>query len=82
MARKVRKRGDGSRASKMKYTTRNHTDVLKSIRKTPDKSRDFQFMVTTPPYITTELGGSYAFYRYLVAGLPAGFIVTALVVGK
>jgi len=39
-------------------------------------------MVTTLPYITTELGGSYADYGYFMAGFPVGYIVGALVVGK
>ncbi|MGD6874797.1 MFS transporter [Sutcliffiella horikoshii] len=39
-------------------------------------------MVTTLPYITEELGGSYASYGYFMAGFPVGYILGALVVGR
>lgn len=39
-------------------------------------------MVTTLPYITGELGGSYASYGYFMAGFPVGYILGALLVGR
>lgn len=39
-------------------------------------------MVTTLPYITGELGGSYAAYGYFMAGFPVGYILGALLVGR
>ncbi|WP_017471400.1 MFS transporter [Amphibacillus jilinensis] len=39
-------------------------------------------MVTTLPYITEELGGSYAQYGYFMAGFPIGYIIGALLVGR
>ncbi|NPC92049.1 MFS transporter [Bacillus sp. WMMC1349] len=39
-------------------------------------------MVTTLPYITEELSGSYAEYGYFMAGFPIGYIFGALLVGK
>ncbi|MDV2684039.1 MFS transporter [Alkalihalophilus lindianensis] len=39
-------------------------------------------MVTTLPYITEELGGSYAEYGYFMAGFPIGYIVGAILVTK
>lgn len=39
-------------------------------------------MVTTLPYITEELSGSYADYGYFMAGFPIGYIVGAIIVGK
>ena len=37
-------------------------------------------MVTTLPYITQELGGTYAEYGYFMAGFPVGYIVGAFLV--
>ncbi|MDM8100006.1 MULTISPECIES: MFS transporter [Oceanobacillus] len=39
-------------------------------------------MVTTLPYITEELSGSYAAYGYFMAGFPVGFILGSILVGK
>jgi MFS family permease len=39
-------------------------------------------MVTTLPYITEELQGSYAEYGYFKAGFPIGYIFGAMLVGK
>lgn len=39
-------------------------------------------MVTTLPYITEELSGSYAEYGYFMAGFPVGFILGSVLVGK
>lgn len=39
-------------------------------------------LVTTLPYITTELGGSYAEYGYFMAGFPVGYILGAILVSK
>ncbi len=39
-------------------------------------------MVTTLPYITEELGGSYAEYGYFMAGFPVGYIVGAILVSR
>ncbi len=39
-------------------------------------------MVTTLPYITEELSGSYAEYGYFMAGFPVGFILGSILVGK
>jgi MFS family permease len=39
-------------------------------------------MVTTLPYITDELLGSYAEYGYFMAGFPIGYIIGAMLVGK
>ncbi|GIP64013.1 MFS transporter [Virgibacillus pantothenticus] len=39
-------------------------------------------MVTTLPYITEELNGSYAEYGYFMAGFPIGYILGAMLVGK
>lgn len=39
-------------------------------------------MVTTLPYITEELQGSYAEYGYFMAGFPIGYIIGAMLVGK
>ncbi|RXJ04480.1 MFS transporter [Anaerobacillus alkaliphilus] len=39
-------------------------------------------MVTTLPYITEELGGTYADYGYFMAGFPVGYIIGALLVSK
>ena len=39
-------------------------------------------MVTTLPYITEELGGSYAEYGYFMAGFPVGYIVGAMLVSR
>ncbi|ERN53945.1 MFS transporter [Alkalihalophilus marmarensis] len=39
-------------------------------------------MVTTLPYITDELGGSYAEYGYFMAGFPIGYLAGAFVVTK
>ncbi|OZS76923.1 MFS transporter [Tetzosporium hominis] len=36
-------------------------------------------LVTTLPYITSELKGSYAHYGYFMAGFPMGYIVGALI---
>lgn len=38
-------------------------------------------MVTTLPYITDELGGSYASYGYFMAGFPVGYILGTLLIG-
>lgn len=35
-------------------------------------------MVTTLPYITEELGVTYAEYGYFMAGFPIGYIVGAI----
>lgn len=37
-------------------------------------------MVTTLPYITQELGGTYAEYGYFMAGFPIGYIIGAFLV--
>ncbi|WP_152655717.1 MFS transporter [Oceanobacillus sp. CFH 90083] len=39
-------------------------------------------MVTTLPYITEELSGSYAEYGYFMAGFPVGFILGSVLAGK
>lgn len=39
-------------------------------------------MVTTLPYITEQLGGTYAEYGYFMAGFPIGYIVGAILVTK
>ncbi|SES89124.1 Predicted arabinose efflux permease, MFS family [Salinibacillus kushneri] len=39
-------------------------------------------MVTTLPYITEELQGSYAEYGYFMAGFPIGYIIGTILVGK
>src|SRR5690625_257190 len=39
-------------------------------------------MVTTLPYITQELGGTYAEYGYFMAGFPIGYIVGAILVTR
>jgi MFS family permease len=39
-------------------------------------------MVTTLPYITEELNGSYAEYGYFMSGFPVGYILGAIMVGK
>ncbi|MFD1176392.1 MFS transporter [Paenibacillus puldeungensis] len=39
-------------------------------------------MVTTLPYITGELKGSYAEYGYFMAGFPIGYILGVFLVGK
>ncbi|MDZ5710698.1 MFS transporter [Jeotgalibacillus haloalkalitolerans] len=39
-------------------------------------------MVTTLPYITEELNGSYADYGYFMAGFPVGYILGAMIIGK
>lgn len=39
-------------------------------------------MVTTLPYITEELGGTYAEYGYFMAGFPIGYILGAILVAK
>lgn len=39
-------------------------------------------LVTTLPYITSELKGSYAHYGYFMAGFPMGYIVGALIATK
>ncbi|MBM7541175.1 MFS transporter [Amphibacillus cookii] len=39
-------------------------------------------MVTTLPYITEVLNGSYAQYGYFMAGFPIGYIIGAMLVGK
>lgn len=39
-------------------------------------------LVTTLPYITTELNGSYAEYGYFMAGFPVGYILGAMLVSK
>lgn len=39
-------------------------------------------LVTTLPYITTELKGSYAEYGYFMAGFPVGYILGALLASK
>ncbi len=39
-------------------------------------------MITTLPYITEELGGSYAEYGYFMAGFPIGYILGAIIVSK
>ncbi|MED4015212.1 MFS transporter [Sutcliffiella cohnii] len=39
-------------------------------------------MVTTLPYITEELGGTFAEYGYFMAGFPIGYIIGALLVSK
>lgn len=39
-------------------------------------------MVTTLPYITDELSGSYADYGYFMASFPIGYILGAMIVGK
>lgn len=39
-------------------------------------------MVTTLPYITQELQGTYAVYGYFMAGFPVGYILGALLVSK
>lgn len=37
-------------------------------------------MVTTLPYITKELGGSYTSYGYFMAGFPIGYIIGTLMI--
>lgn len=39
-------------------------------------------MVTTLPYITEVLSGSYAEYGYFMAGFPVGFILGSMLAGK
>lgn len=39
-------------------------------------------MVTTLPYITGELGGTYAEYGYFMAGFPIGYIIGAILISK
>jgi len=39
-------------------------------------------LVTTLPYITKELGGTYAEYGYFMAGFPIGYIVGAILVTR
>lgn len=39
-------------------------------------------LVTTLPYITVELGGTYAEYGYFMAGFPIGYIVGAILVTR
>ncbi|WP_392455001.1 MFS transporter [Chryseomicrobium aureum] len=39
-------------------------------------------LITTLPYITTELNGSYADYGYFMAGFPVGYILGAVLVPK
>lgn len=39
-------------------------------------------MVTTLPYITGELGGTYAEYGYFMAGFPIGYIIGSILVSK
>ncbi|MDT8860292.1 MFS transporter [Alkalihalobacillus sp. MEB130] len=39
-------------------------------------------MVTTLPYITEELEGSYAEYGYFMAGFPIGYIIGTILVSK
>lgn len=39
-------------------------------------------MVTTLPYITEELDGTYAEYGYFMAGFPIGYILGAILVTK
>src|SRR5699024_7008925 len=39
-------------------------------------------MVTTLPYITEELGGTYAEYGYFLAGFPIGYIMGAMLVSR
>lgn len=39
-------------------------------------------MVTTLPYITEELAGTYAEYGYFMAGFPVGYIIGAILVSK
>ena len=39
-------------------------------------------MVTTLPYITEELGGTYAEYGYFMAGFPIGYIIGAMLVTR
>ncbi|ADU29103.1 MFS transporter [Evansella cellulosilytica] len=39
-------------------------------------------MVTTLPYITMSLSGSYADYGYFMAAFPIGYVIGTLVVGK
>lgn len=39
-------------------------------------------MVTTLPYITEELGGTYAEYGYFMAGFPIGYIIGAILVAR
>jgi MFS family permease len=39
-------------------------------------------MVTTLPYITQELGGTYAEYGYFMAGFPIGYIAGAFLVTR
>ena len=39
-------------------------------------------LVTTLPYITVELGGTYAEYGYFMAGFPIGYIVGAVIVTR
>lgn len=38
-------------------------------------------MVTTLPYITKVLGGSYASYGYFMAGFPIGYILGTILIG-
>ncbi len=39
-------------------------------------------MVTTIPYVTTELHGSYAVYGYFMAGFPLGYVIGTMAIGK
>ncbi|MBD8071091.1 MFS transporter [Bacillus sp. PS06] len=39
-------------------------------------------MVTTLPYITSELGGTYAEYGYFMAGFPSGYLIGAMLVSR
>lgn len=39
-------------------------------------------MVTTLPYITEELAGTYAEYGYFMAGFPVGYIMGAILVSR
>lgn len=39
-------------------------------------------LVTTLPYITEELGGTYAEYGYFMAGFPIGYILGAILVTR
>ncbi|MBU9722798.1 MULTISPECIES: MFS transporter [Bacillaceae] len=39
-------------------------------------------MVTTLPYITSDLAGSYAEYGYFMAAFPIGYVIGAFLVGK
>lgn len=39
-------------------------------------------LITTLPYITTELNGSYADYGYFMAGFPVGYILGAMLLSN